>query len=96
VAGGFVYVGSFGVQLIVRAWLIHYLTEGDGMAVSLAGLVAFVMFGFSAVARDLGGTLSARGVSPVILVGVAPLLATAGLMMIAIDRSFAVACRRSC
>lgn len=88
---GLVYVGSFGVQLVVGAWLIHYLTEGDGMAVSLAGLLAFVMFVFSAVARDLGGTLSARGVSPVVLVGVAPLLATAGLAMIAIDRSFAVA-----
>jgi predicted MFS family arabinose efflux permease len=88
---GFVYVGSFGVQLIIGAWLIHYLTEGDGMAVSLAGLVAFVMFGVSAVARDAGGALSARGVSPVILVGVAPLLATAGLAMLALDRSFAVA-----
>ena len=86
-----VYVGSFGVQLIVGAWLIHYLTQGDGMAVSLAGLLAFVMFGFSATARDLGGTLSARGVSPVILVGIAPLLATLGLVMISIDRSFEVA-----
>jgi MFS family permease len=86
-----VYVGSFGVQLIVGAWLIHYLTEGDGMAISLAGLLAFVMFGVSAAARDLGGTLSARGVSPVILVGVAPLLATIGLVMIGIDRSFAIA-----
>jgi predicted MFS family arabinose efflux permease len=86
-----VYVGSFGVQLIVGAWLIHYLTAGDGMAISLAGLLAFVMFGVSAAARDLGGALSARGVSPVILVGVAPLLATLGLVMIGIDRSFAVA-----
>ncbi|HSJ18033.1 MAG TPA: MFS transporter [Solirubrobacterales bacterium] len=88
---GLVYVGSFGVQLIVGAWLIHYLTEDDGMAVSVAGLLAFVMFGFSALARDLGGTLSARGVSPVVLVGIAPLLATTGLVAIAIDRSFAVA-----
>jgi MFS family permease len=88
---GLVYVGSFGVQLIVGAWLIHYLTEGDGIAVSLAGLLAFVMFAFSALARDLGGTLSARGVSPVVLVGIAPLLAAAGLVMIGVDRSFAVA-----
>jgi len=85
-----VYVGSFGVQLVVGAWLIHYLTEGDGMAVGLAGLLAFLMFGVSAAARDLGGTLSARGVSPVILVGMAPFLATLGLA-ISIDRSFAVA-----
>lgn len=86
-----VYVGSFGVQLIVGAWLIHYLTQGDGMAVALAGLLAFLMFGVSAAARDLGGALSARGVSPVLLVGVAPLLAAAGLAAIAVDRSFAVA-----
>ena len=86
-----VYVGSFGVQLIVGAWLIHYLTEGDGMAVSLAGLLAFVMFCVSATARDLGGTLSARGVSPVLLVGAAPMLAAAGLVAIGIDRSFAIA-----
>ena len=57
----------------------------------MAGLLAFMMFGFSALARDLGGTLSVRGVSPVVLVGIAPLLATAGLVMVAIDRSFAVA-----
>ena len=88
---GLVYVGSFGVQLIVGAWLIHYLTQGDGMEVSLAGLLAFVMFGVSAAARDLGGTLAARGVSPVVLVGIAPLLATAGLVMVAADRSFEVA-----
>ena len=61
------------------------------MAVSLAGLLAFVMFGVSAAARDLGGTLSARGVSPVVLVGIAPLLASAGLVMVAADRSFEVA-----
>jgi nitrate/nitrite transporter NarK len=88
---GLVYVGSFGIQLIVGAWLIHYLTQGDGIAVSLAGLLAFVMFGVSALARDLGGTLSARGVSAVVLVGIAPLLAATGLAMIAVDRSFAVA-----
>ena len=88
---GFVYVGSFGVQLIVGAWLIHYLTEDGGMAISLAGLLAFVMFAFSAASRELGGALSARGMSPVILVGVAPLLATAGLVAIAIDRSLTVA-----
>jgi predicted MFS family arabinose efflux permease len=86
-----VYVGSFGVQLIVGAWLIHYLTEGDGMTVALAGLLAFLMFAVSAAARDLGGTLSARGVSPVILVGMAPLLATIGLAAITFDRSFALA-----
>jgi nitrate/nitrite transporter NarK len=86
-----VCVGSFGVQLIVGAWLIHYLTEGDGMAVSLAGLLAFVMFSASAAARDVGGTLSARGVSPVLLVGAAPMLAAAGLVAIGIDRSFAIA-----
>jgi predicted MFS family arabinose efflux permease len=86
-----VYVGSFGVQLIVGAWLIHYLTQDGGMAVALAGLLAFVMFAVSAAARDLGGTLSARGVSPVLTVGVAPLLAAAGLAAIAIDRSFAIA-----
>jgi len=86
-----VYVGSFGVQLIVGAWLIHYLTEDGGMAVALAGGLAFLMFAVSATARDLGGTLSARGVSPVLLVGVAPLLATAGLAMLSADRSAAVA-----
>jgi hypothetical protein len=67
-----VYVGLFGVQLIVRAWLIHYLTQDGGMAVALAGLLAFVMFAVSATARDLGGTLSARRVSPVFIVGETP------------------------
>jgi nitrate/nitrite transporter NarK len=88
---GFIYVGSFGVQLIIGAWLIHYLTAEGDLAISLAGLLAFVMFAFSAAAREAGGVLSAREVSPVILVGLAPLLAAAGLAAIALEPTFAVA-----
>jgi len=87
----FVYVGSFGIQLVIGAWLIHYLTVEGDISISLAGLLAFVMFGFSAASREAGGALSARGVSPVILVGVAPLLAAVGLVAIALEPTFGVA-----
>ena len=55
-----------------RLWLVHYLSVDNGLAAATAGLLSFVMFGVSAVAREEGGKLAHRGVSPVLLVGVAP------------------------
>ena len=65
--------------------------DGPKRVRATAGLLSFVMFGVSAVAREEGGKLAQRGVSPVLLVGVAPFLAAAGLAILALDDSLGFA-----
>ena len=79
------------VPLILGSWLVHYLSVDNGLAAATAGLLSFVMFGVSAAAREEGGKLAQRGVSPVLLVGVAPFLAAAGLAILALDDSLGFA-----
>ena len=74
---GALFIAVFSVPLILGSWLVHYLSVDDGLAAGIAGVLSFLMFGVSAAAREEGGRLAHRGVSPVLLVGVAPLLAAA-------------------
>jgi hypothetical protein len=79
------------VPLILGTWLVHYLSVDNSLAVGTAGVLSFVLFGVSAAAREAGGKLSQRGVSPTLLVGIAPLLAAIGLAILALDDSLALA-----
>ena len=85
------FIAIFSVPLTLGSWLVHYLSVDNGLAVGIAGVLSFVMFGVSAAAREEGGKLAQRGVSPVLLVGVAPLLAAAGLAILALDDSLGFA-----
>ena len=85
------FIAVFSVPLILGSWLVHYLSVDNGLAAATAGLLSFVMFGVSAAAREEGGQLAQRGVSPVLLVGVAPFLAAAGLAILALDDSLGFA-----
>ena len=79
------------MPLILGSWLVHYLSVDNGLAAGIAGVLSLVMFGVSAAAREEGGQLAQRGVSPVLLVGVAPLLAAVGLAILALDDSLGFA-----
>lgn len=85
------FIAIFSVPLILGSWLVHYLSVDNGLAAGVAGMLSFVMFGISAAAREEGGQLAQRGVSPVLLAGVAPLLAAAGLAILALDDSLGFA-----
>ena len=85
------FIAVFSVPLILGSWLVHYLSVDNGLAAATAGLLSFLMFGVSAAAREEGGKLAQRGVSPVLLVGVAPFLAAAGLAILALDDSLGFA-----
>ena len=76
---GALFIAVFTVPLTLGSWIVHYLSVDNGLAAGVAGVLSFVMFGVSAAAREEGGKLARRGVSPVLLVGVTPLLATVGL-----------------
>lgn len=88
---GALFVALFTVPLTLGAWLVHYLSVNGGMAVGLAGILSFLMFGASALLRTVGADLAARGKSKVLLRAVAPLLATIGVGALAFSQSFGVA-----
>jgi predicted MFS family arabinose efflux permease len=75
------------VPLVIGAWLVGYLSAGDSMSTAAAGVFGFALFGLSAVARDLGGRLSAAGVSRRLLAVGGLLVATAGLVVLAESRT---------
>lgn len=79
------FVAVFSVPLILGSWLVHYLSIDSGLAAATAGGLSFLLFGVSAGAREAGGMLAERGVSPSLLLGAAPWLATAGLAILALD-----------
>jgi predicted MFS family arabinose efflux permease len=85
------FIAVFSVPLTLGSWLVHYLDVDNGLATATAGALSFVMFGVSAAARAEGGGLAKRGVSPALLVGGAPLLAAAGLAILALDDSLGFA-----
>jgi DHA1 family inner membrane transport protein len=85
------FIAMFGAPLTLGAWLVHYLTVQGDMALAVAGALSFVLFGASALLRLVGATLASRGFPAWILAGLAPALATAGILAICFDRSFSVA-----
>jgi len=89
---GMLFIAMFSVPLLLGTWLVHYLSVQGGMNVSLAGSLSFVLFGASALLRLVGANLDAKGVVPkVALRAGAPMLATVGVLLLALDTSFAVA-----
>jgi predicted MFS family arabinose efflux permease len=88
---GALFIAVFSVPLILGSWLVHFLSVDNGLAAATAGVLSFVMFGVSAAAREEGGRLAQRGVSPALLVGAAPFLAAAGLAILALDDSLGFA-----
>ncbi|HEX6116152.1 MAG TPA: MFS transporter [Solirubrobacterales bacterium] len=80
------FVAVLGAPLVIGAWLVPYLVD-SGMQAGLAGALSFLLFASSAALRFAGGGLSKRGVSPSVLGGVAPLIAAAGLALLALDQS---------
>ncbi len=78
---------TLNIPLIIGAWLVHYLTTGDGMSAAVAGALSFMLFGISALMRDLAGRWSAAGVSTSLLVVLGLGLAAAGLVLLGQGRS---------
>jgi cyanate permease len=82
------FVAVLGMPLVVGAWLVQYLVDA-GMQAGLAGALSFVLFAASAALRFLGGSLSRRGTSPGLLAGGAPIVAAAGVAILALDQAAA-------
>jgi predicted MFS family arabinose efflux permease len=88
---GALFIAVFAVPLILGSWLVHYLSVDNSLAIGTAGALSFLMFGISGAAREVGGKLAERGVSLTLLLAIAPLLAAAGLTILALDDAFGLA-----
>lgn len=88
---GALFIAVFAVPLILGSWLVHYLSVDNSLAIGTAGALSFAMFGISGAARELGGKLAERGVSLMVLIGLTPLLASAGLAVLAASDSLGLA-----
>jgi hypothetical protein len=49
-------IATLNLPLIVGAWLVHYLITGYGLSAAAAGGFGFLLFGISAVMRDVAVT----------------------------------------
>lgn len=78
---------TLDIPLVVGAWLVHYLTTGDGLSPATAGGLGFALFGISALMRDIAGRLTAAGTSPSVLVLGGLTTAAAGLVLLGQGRS---------
>ena len=79
------------VPLVVGAWLVHFLITGYGLSAGAAGALGFMLFGVSAVMRDIAGRLTASGAGPAMLVIVGLALGAAGLFLLGEGDSTGVA-----
>ncbi len=84
-------ISALTVPLVIGAWLVQYLVSYGEMTPALAGGLSFVLFGFSALAREVGGRMAAAGVSPQLLAVAGLLTGAAGIAILAVDASLAPA-----
>ena len=85
------FIAMFAAPLTLGAWLVHFLSVQGGMQLAVAGILGFVLFAASGVLRFAGARLDAAGVPDLVLAGLMPLLASAGIAAVAFDQSFAIA-----
>ncbi|MQA74199.1 MAG: MFS transporter [Solirubrobacterales bacterium] len=81
------FMTALGVPYVLGVWLIPYLTDEAGFSAALAGIFGVVLYATSAVFRPEGSRLEAGGTSLTLLAGIAPLIAAAGLVLLAISDS---------
>ncbi|MBK5111468.1 MAG: MFS transporter [Thermoleophilia bacterium] len=63
------FISIYGVPMVLSAWLIEYLVREGDVRKALAGVIAFVLFGLSALVREFGAKLQERGLPHVFLAG---------------------------
>lgn len=78
------FISIYGVPMMLSAWLIEFLSREGDVSTSLAGVVAFLLFGLSAAVRVFGAQLKQRGV-PHWALGGALCLAAIGMALLAFE-----------
>lgn len=84
------FVSIYGVPLTLSAWLIEYLAREGDVEKTIAGGIAFLLFGLSAAVRVFGAQLQQRGVRHALLCGTLA-LAAVGIAALVLDPVVALA-----
>jgi predicted MFS family arabinose efflux permease len=84
-------IATLNIPLVVGAWLVHFLVTDVGMSAAGAGTLAFILFGISAVVRDVAGRMTAAGAGPAMLVIVGLGVGAAGLVLLGESETTALA-----
>jgi hypothetical protein len=72
---------------VIGAWLVHYLITDIGLSAGAAGGLSFLLFGISAVMRDVAGRLAGSGTSPSLLVIAGLSVAAGGIALLGLGSS---------
>jgi MFS family permease len=78
------FVSIYGVPMILSAWLVAFLAREGAVAASVAGVLAFLLFGLSSAVRVFGAQLKERGV-PHWALGGALSLSAIGVSLLALE-----------
>jgi hypothetical protein len=84
------FMTSLGLPYVLGLWAVPFLTEDVGLSAAFAGALGVLLYAISAVMRPEGSRLEAGGASLGLLGGVAPVLAAAGLVVLALSDARAV------
>jgi MFS family permease len=84
------FISIYGVPMVLGAWLVAYLTAEGGVAIGVAGVLAFLLFATSAGMRVAGGRFQTCGVPHPVLAGTLG-LAALGMFLLVIEQTFALA-----
>jgi MFS transporter, DHA1 family, inner membrane transport protein len=87
----FLGIATLNIPLVVGAWLVHFLVTDVGMSAAGAGTLSFILFGISAVMRDVAGRMTAGGAGPAMLVIVGLAVGAAGLFLLGESETAALA-----
>jgi predicted MFS family arabinose efflux permease len=84
-------IATLDLPLVAGAWLVHFLITSVGLSAAGAGALSFILFGISAVMRDVAGRVTAAGASPATLVIIGLGVGAAGLVLLGQSESAALA-----
>jgi predicted MFS family arabinose efflux permease len=85
------FIAANGVPLIVGAWLVTYLTRDVDLSATVAGVLAFLVFGLTTIVRPIGARLARSAQRYGLLAVVGSLLAAGGLLVLAASSSLVAA-----
>jgi predicted MFS family arabinose efflux permease len=80
-------ITTLTIPLVIGAWLVHYLITEIGLSAAAAGGLSFLLFGISAVMRDVAGRLAGSGTSPSLMAVGGLGLAAAGIAVLGLGTS---------
>jgi predicted MFS family arabinose efflux permease len=84
------FTTALGVPYVLGVWLVPYLTTEIGLGAGAAGVLGVTLYVLTTLLRPEGARLDAEGRSTAALAGLAPIVAAAGLVLLAIAGDLAL------